>query len=264
MISPYTGSRILIVDDEEVNVALLQRMLSRAGYGRLTSTTDSREVMRLVEDTQPDLVLLDLMMPHLDGYEVLAQMASDRTQDEYLPVMVLTADVTPQALQRALTSGARDFLTKPFDQTELLLRVRNLLETRHLYLTLQRQLQSLEQLNQDAMQSIAFRDETLSAVSHDIGQPLTVLRLATGLMQAAGAEGKALADNVQMAVVATAQMTAMISELSDLARLQMGRDLVLQRGEVDLVAGIIGKPFDFEQVTATIARVLPGKSLVHA
>jgi signal transduction histidine kinase len=234
----FKGSRILIVDDEEVNVALLQRMLSRAGYTRLTATTDSREVAALLEQTPHDLVLLDLMMPHVDGYEVLGQIGA-KAGDEYLPVMVLTADVTPQALQRALSSGARDFLTKPFDQTELLLRVRNLLETRHLHLGLQRQLQTLEQLNEEALQSIVFRDQTLSALSHDIGQPLAALRFTTeGLQHAvAGASGgNELSEDVQQVVAATAQMTAMIGELSDLARLQMGRELVLQRAPVDVVA----------------------------
>ena len=72
----FKGSRILIVDDEEVNVALLQRMLSRDGYGRLTTTTDSREVLQLVQDVQADLILLDLMMPIVDGYEIFDQLSS--------------------------------------------------------------------------------------------------------------------------------------------------------------------------------------------
>jgi signal transduction histidine kinase len=235
----FKGSRILIVDDEDVNVALLQRMLSRAGYGRLTTTTDSREVMRLVSEIQPDLILLDLMMPHVDGYEILAQLR-DAGGDVYLPVMVLTADVTPLALQRALSSGARDFLTKPFDQTELLLRVHNLLETRHLYLAMQEQMRSLDRLNEEAMQSIVFRDQTLSAISHDLNQPLTALRLTTeGLQQILQTEpgrNPAVGEDIQMVVAATAQMTAMLAELSDLARLQMGRDLVLQRHPFDILA----------------------------
>jgi signal transduction histidine kinase len=240
----YAGSAILIVDDEESNVILLQRMLARAGYSRLTTTTDSREVARLVAETKPDLILLDLMMPFLDGYQVLEQLSA-RDDESYLPVLVLTADASRQALQRALSGGARDFLTKPFDQTELLLRVRNLLETRHLYLSLQRQVQSLEELRDEALQSIVFRDQTLSEVAHDMGQPLAALRFTTeGLAQAAQRGGAGLGDDVQQVIAATAQMTAMIAELSDLTRLQMGRELVLQRAPVDLAA-VVG-----QQVTA--------------
>ena len=233
----FKGSRILIVDDEEVNVVLLQRMLARAGYTRLSTTTDSRDVMRLVSENEPDLILLDLMMPYVDGYEILEALAEGRSAD-YLPVMVLTADITPQALQKALSAGARDFLTKPFDQTELLLRVRNLLETRHLYLGLQGQMQSLEQLHEDALQSIIFRDQTLSALSHDIGQPLTALRLTSDNLRAAiksqGSDSRVVNEDVDLVIAATAEMTAMISELSDLARLQMGRELVLQKSPTDL------------------------------
>jgi len=105
----FASSSILIVDDEETNVILLQRMLSRAGYKRLTSTTDSRDVMRLVEDSKPDLILLDLMMPHIDGYEILAQLATRATSDAYLPVLVLTADVSPQALQRSNRLSGKTF-----------------------------------------------------------------------------------------------------------------------------------------------------------
>ena len=252
----FFGSSILIVDDEEANVILLQRMLSRAGYTRLTPLTDSRQAMQLVQEIAPDLILLDLMMPHVDGYEILAQLATRPNKDDYLPVMVLTADVSRQALQSALAAGARDFLTKPFDQTELLLRVRNLLETRHLYLALQRQMQSLEQLNEEAMQSIVFRDQTLSAISHDIGQPLAALRFTTeGLQQAVGNEDKAIAEDVEQVIAATAQMTAMIAELSDLARLQMGRELVLQKGRFDLIALV--------KQHASAARKTAGRRKVH-
>jgi signal transduction histidine kinase len=169
--------------------------------------------------------------------------------------MVLTADVSPQALQRALSAGARDFLTKPFDQTELLLRVHNLLETRHLYLAMQGQLQSLEQMNEDAMQSIVFRDQTLSAISHDIGQPLAALRFTTEGLQQSVAGDKAIAEDVQQVVAATAQMTSMIAELSDLARLQMGRELVLQKSRLDLAALV--------KQQASAARKTAGRRKIH-
>ena len=93
---------------------------------------------------QPDLILLDLMMPHMDGYSLLTQLRSRVPDNHYLPILVLTADVAPKAKQQALSLGAKDFLTKPFDAAEVLLRVYNLLETRWLSVQLQEQINALE------------------------------------------------------------------------------------------------------------------------
>jgi response regulator RpfG family c-di-GMP phosphodiesterase len=128
----YRDARILIVDDEAPNVLLLERMLSRAGFAHLTSTTDSRLVREMVEESSPDLILLDLHMPDVDGFGVLEALRP-LLEVEYLPVLVLTADATRRVMERALSGGAKDFLTKPFDSTEVLLRIRNLLETRFLH-----------------------------------------------------------------------------------------------------------------------------------
>jgi signal transduction histidine kinase len=241
MASDYKSARILVVDDEEANTLLLLRMLKRAGYSNVTTTLDGREVLRLVQETGPDLILLDLMMPHLDGYGVLDQLRTHLPPDNYLPVLVLTADATRQALERALSGGAKDFLTKPFDQTELLLRVNNLLETRFLYLTMQQQMQRLEALNNEAHQAILLRDESLSSISHDMGQPLAAMRFTVETLQdsvkdAALPDGAVLAEDLERIVTASTQMAGMIGEISDVARLQMGRELVLQKQRCDLTA----------------------------
>jgi len=237
----FAGARILVVDDEQSNVVLLDRMLRRAGYTHVVGLQDSRLAMRTIQEQQPDLILLDLMMPNVDGYEILSQLKQRAERGDYLPIMVLTADITPQALQRALSGGARDFLTKPFDQAELLLRVHNLLETRFLYRTLHQNLAQLESLNEQAQRDINFRDSSLSALSHDIGQPLAAIRLTTEMLQEmakddAQANSKALASDLQRINLASGQMASMIAEMSDMARLQMGRELVLQRRPMDLVA----------------------------
>src|SRR5437879_8984268 len=88
------AAKILIVDDERANVVLLERLLQHAGYRRLASTTDSRTVLELYRSLQPDLILLDLMMPHVDGFAVLAQLRAEIPETTYVPVLVLTADVT--------------------------------------------------------------------------------------------------------------------------------------------------------------------------
>jgi signal transduction histidine kinase len=124
---------LLLVDDEEANLDLLDALLGEAGYTRLVRTSDPREVMALAGEHAPDLVLLDLHMPHRHGLDVLADLCAATPDGEYRPVLVLTADVTSEARERALALGARDFVTKPFDATEVLLRVENLLDARVLH-----------------------------------------------------------------------------------------------------------------------------------
>ena len=129
---------ILLVDDEPANLDLLEALLEGEGYGAagggcLVRTSDSREVLALAEAHAPDLVLLDLHMPHRHGLDVLADLRAATPPGDYRPVLVLTADVTSEAKARALSLGARDFVTKPFDAVEVLLRVENLLEARVLH-----------------------------------------------------------------------------------------------------------------------------------
>ena len=140
-----TEARILVVDDQEPNVRLLERILRRAGYANVATTTDPRQVLAMYGELDPDLIVLDLHMPHMDGFEVMEELGRHVPDGSYLPILVLTADATTQARQRALSMGARDFLTKPFDHDEALLRIRNLLETRSLHLRLKDQNEALEQ-----------------------------------------------------------------------------------------------------------------------
>lgn len=125
--------KILIVDDNDVNLKLLEDLLDREGFEQVLSTTESINTINLVSAFQPDIILLDLMMPKLDGYAVLEQLNKKIPTDEYLPVLILTSDITIDAKRRALSLGANDFLSKPFDTIEAMLRVWNLLETRVLY-----------------------------------------------------------------------------------------------------------------------------------
>ncbi|HEX8465425.1 MAG TPA: HD domain-containing phosphohydrolase [Abditibacterium sp.] len=136
-------SRILIADDEPANVLLLERMLSNAGYTNLHTAGNGREAVEACRAVPPDLILLDLMMPERDGFGVLEDL-SDLCAEQFLPVLVLTADSNPEAKRRALSAGAKDFLIKPFDHVEVMLRVRNLLETRFLTLQLRDNNRNLE------------------------------------------------------------------------------------------------------------------------
>jgi PAS domain S-box-containing protein len=140
--SDILGSRILIVDDQAANVSLLEQMLADAGYARVTSTLDPREAVPLHRQNQYDLILLDLQMPGIDGFEVMERLKSDDA-DGYLPVLVITAQ--PGHKLRALQAGARDFISKPFDLVEARARIRNMVELRLLYKRLESHNQLLEQ-----------------------------------------------------------------------------------------------------------------------
>jgi EAL domain-containing protein (putative c-di-GMP-specific phosphodiesterase class I) len=136
MLERFRNARVLVVDDNLANIQLLVSLLERAGLRQISSATDAADGLRLASEIQPDVILLDLHMPKMDGYAVLEALTASSTETSYVPVLVLTADTTKDAVNRALLLGARDFLTKPFDATEVVLRVRNLLETRYLYSTL--------------------------------------------------------------------------------------------------------------------------------
>lgn len=127
------SARILIIDDEEPIIALLERILRRGGYENIRSATDARLALPLFREFEPDLVLMDLRMPFLDGVNVMGQLRQRNTPGEFLPVVLVTGDTTPEARDAALSAGASDFLLKPFDPNDVLLRIRNLLELRKRY-----------------------------------------------------------------------------------------------------------------------------------
>jgi DNA-binding response OmpR family regulator len=135
----YSKMKIVAIDDEPANVALLEAMLTDGGYTRVKTVTDSRLAMEICVTFEPDLVLLDLMMPHVDGFAILESLRA-AAGEAFLPVIVLTADASETTKLRALRAGATDFLLKPFSQLEVLLRMSNLLETRRLHLQLDMQL----------------------------------------------------------------------------------------------------------------------------
>ena len=128
--SDLFNARILIVDDQDSNISLLRETLREAGYTDLTSTMNPQEVCALHRQHRYDLILLDLQMPVMDGFEVMEGLKSN-IEDPYLPVLVLTAQ--PGHKLRALQAGAKDFVSKPFDLVEVKTRIRNLLEVRLLY-----------------------------------------------------------------------------------------------------------------------------------
>ena len=137
------SAKILVVDDQDSNITLLLQMLHQAGYTNVTSTMNPHAVCKLHRDHAFDLILLDLQMPEMDGFQVIEGLKTNLA-DPYLPVLVITAQ--PGHKQKALDAGARDFISKPFDLTEVKARIRNMLEVRLLYKKLQHHNEQLEQL----------------------------------------------------------------------------------------------------------------------
>jgi putative two-component system response regulator len=135
---------ILAVDDEESNLLLVRRILEREGYTRVEVTMEPRRVPEMFVELEPDLVLLDLHMPGMDGFELMDRLGPLTANGSGVPFLVLTADATDATRRRALSVGARDFLTKPLDRIELLLRVRNLLQVKQLQDRLREQNADLE------------------------------------------------------------------------------------------------------------------------
>jgi PAS domain S-box-containing protein len=140
------GASILIVDDQETNVSLLEQLLSETGYTRVASTTNPQEVCALHRKNRYDLILLDLQMPRMDGFQVMEALKTNDA-DGYLPVLVITAQ--PGHKLRALQAGAKDFISKPFDLIEVKTRIHNMLEVRLLYRKLENYNKVLEQTVQE-------------------------------------------------------------------------------------------------------------------
>lgn len=144
--SDILSANLLIVDDQEVNISLLEQMLLEAGYTHVTSTMDPQEVCALNRKNRYDLILLDLQMPGMDGFQVMEGLKTNDA-DGYLAVLVITAQ--PGHKLRALQAGAKDFISKPFDLIEVKTRIRNMLEVRLLYKKLENHAAVLEQTVQE-------------------------------------------------------------------------------------------------------------------
>lgn len=141
---PVTQAKILMVDDTELNLRVLTSILRQAGFLHLRALQDPRQVLTTFDDFRPDLLLLDLMMPHMDGFSVMEQLKAHLPSDVYFPVLMLTADHSAETKRQALSVGIHDFLSKPFDASEVTLRIRNLLQTRVLHEEIREQNHLLE------------------------------------------------------------------------------------------------------------------------
>ncbi|MEY2478232.1 MAG: hypothetical protein QOG87_3547 [Actinomycetota bacterium] len=165
----FVDATVLLVDDHPPNLALLERILKKVGTRHIHVTMDPRAVLDLYTSVQPDIVLLDLHMPGMDGVAVMEAIRHATDADDFVPVIVLTADATTESRQRVLAAGASDFLTKPVDRNEVVLRARNLLHTR----TLHRRLMNH---NVELRSEIAARDAADARASAEAAAKLRRIR----------------------------------------------------------------------------------------
>jgi len=186
---PVDGASVLIVDDEPTDVLLLERHLRALGIKRIHTVTDARFAVDACLKLAPDLVVLDLHMPRVDGFEVLHQLRRRLPSSDFVPVLVLTSDVTPASRERALDAGANDFMRKPFDPIEVIQRVRNLLEmqaryagmrhhNRNLRAELDRQLERQRSLEAELAAARDRVEQVLAGAVRMVYQP--IVDLATG------------------------------------------------------------------------------------
>ncbi len=231
------GARILIVDDEPANVRLLERLLERGGYSHLKSTTDPQRVLPLFKEFAPDLVLLDLLMPRPDGFEILEQLKALIPDGTYLPVLVLTADITPESKRRALAAGAKDFLIKPFDATEVLLRIGNLLETRRLHQALREQNERLEvtvrERTQQLLQAekLATLGELIAGIAHELNNPLSAMVGHAQLLRM-GQQDPAVLARVDRLLDAAQRATRVVRNFLTFARRHRPEKAIVSLGEI--------------------------------
>jgi len=191
------NARILIVDDEPANISALGRVLTAAGY-QVLATTSPLEGLRLYHEQAPEIMLLDLHMPELDGIGVIHRLKRAAPSQAFLPVLVLTGDTSPDARRRVLAAGAKDFVAKPFDMDEVLLRIRNLLETGRLYREIKNQNQLLEErvrertaelegASLDTLERLAiaaeFRDDETGRHTERVGEIAALLGTVLGLAE---------------------------------------------------------------------------------
>lgn len=232
----WKDAKILIVDDQMVNIRLLEVILKSEGYEQLRSTTQPKEVIDLYHDYQPDLILLDLYMPVIDGFTLLNQLEDLVPSTTFLPILVLTADNTQETRHKSLMFGAKDFLTKPINATEVLLRIRNMLETRKLYRQLEEQNNLLEEKVKERTQelewkaeqlslSVKYKTEFLTNTSHELRTPLNTMLVLSKMLEE-NMEGTLTPKQVEYASAIYSsgnELLYLINDILDISKIESGK-----------------------------------------
>jgi CheY-like chemotaxis protein len=240
-------ANILIVDDQEANIDVLEGLLEMQGYINIKKTADPREVIELYKTFKPDLILLDLSMPYMSGFDVMEKLNLLIPENIFLPILVLTADVTSESKQRALSGGASDFLTKPFDLFEVGLRIQNLLFSSYLQQQLLNQNQILEEKVQERTYELQLKNiELLAAkekaeasdrlkssfinnISHEIRTPLNGILGFGQILSEEDLEESEKEIYLQMLNSSSSRLIDTVTNFLDIAMLTSGNQKVYKK-----------------------------------
>jgi signal transduction histidine kinase len=250
--------KVMVVDDEPQNRELLRDMLHASGHS-VVEARDGEEALKRVQETLPDVVLLDLMMPRIDGFEVCRCLKRDPATAP-VPVLLVTSVTDRESRLIGIRSGANDFLSKPIDREDLLLRVRNAIVAKRLFDQLQQSYERLQQLE-------VLRDNLTHMIVHDLRSPLTGILASIQLLETT-TDGRLTAEEqryLRTALSSTTMLTDLVSSILDVNRLEAG-EMPLRFGPCDLRKVISEAVKHFElraQLKQIQLNVSSEKTLVH-
>ena len=218
-------SRILIIDDTLANIEVLENLLLMKGYTNVRSISDSTKAIETIKSFQPELILLDLMMPEVSGFDIMEQLNKETDAYKLMRILVLTADITPESKKKALSGGASDFLTKPFDLTEVDLRIKNLLYTVYLLSQLTNQNTILEEKVAERtaeleknLAAIELQNKALREISwiqsHVVRAPLARMMGAIALLDIKDDAGVSQEEIMEIVVSSAQEIVKTVREIS--------------------------------------------------
>ncbi len=218
-------ARILIVDDTLANIEVLENLLMMKGYTNVKSISDSTQAILTIKDFNPELILLDLMMPQVSGFDIMEELKKTPSAFPLMRILVLTADITPESKKKALSGGASDFLTKPFDLTEVDLRIKNLLYTVYLLSQLTNQNAILEEKVKERtleleknLEAIELQNKALREISwiqsHVVRAPLARMMGAISLLEIKDDAGVTQEEIMDIVVTSANEIDKTVREIS--------------------------------------------------
>lgn len=218
MIKDFSGYKILVVDDIPANVLLLKMMLEQSGFGVLTAQ-GAEEAFSRLEEEQVDLILMDVLMPGVDGFE-LAKQLKDSPDHREIPIIFLTALNSPSDIVKGFHLGANDFISKPFNKDELLVRVRH-------QLTLLEARKTIQQQTTELKSTIAGRDALYSVIAHDLRMPMASMKMILNVLtikaKELGIDSPEILETLQSANEISEQLFALLDNLLKWTRSQLGK-----------------------------------------